>query len=315
MEASVNSRPWDSVWRDEVHGELPERSGGWDLVPGRVHGGAEEEQRSQGVTGEGQGCSVKKLLEANVAYGRRRISQVFSDFCELAALAIRNSVDLNGRDEREERYLRIIGEYTPEEAARFAEILTKLTAELGGDLSDVLGQLYMSLELGSDDMGQYFTPFDVSRMIAQMTCTGFDEVLAEQEFITVSEPTCGSGGMIVALADAMRSAGFNYQAQLHVTAQDLERTSVHMTYIALSLLHIPAVVIHGNTLTVEVLDQWFTPAHVLGGWSSRLRNRTAVRSARALTVMPLAQPVAVVPVLAASADPDADVLLFDFDFA
>ncbi|TFD47591.1 SAM-dependent DNA methyltransferase [Cryobacterium sp. Hh11] len=259
---------------------------------------------------------MKKLLEANVTYGRRRIAQVFGDFCELAALAIRNTVDPNGHAEREERYMRIIGEYSPEEAARFGEILAKLTEQLGGDLSDVLGQLYMSLELGSDDMGQYFTPFDISRMIAQMTCTGFEEVLTEQAFITVSEPTCGSGGMIVALADAMRAAGFNYQTQLHVTAQDLERTSVHMTYIALSLLHIPAVVIHGNTLTVEVLDSWYTPAHILGGWSRRLRNREALRDVAALTVTRVelvAPPVTEPPAIAV--DLGANIPLFDFDFA
>ena len=262
---------------------------------------------------------MKKLLEANVAYGRRRIAQVFGDFCELSALAIRNSVDLNGHDEREERYMAIIGEYTPEEAARFGEILGKLTDELGGDLSDVLGHLYMSLDLGSDEMGQYFTPFEVSKLMASMTCAGFAERLAVQPYITVSEPTCGSGGMIVALADTMRAAGFNYQEQLHVTAQDLERTSVHMTYIALSLLHIPAVVIHGNTLTVEVLDSWYTPAHILGGWSSKLRAREAVREVAALTATP-AEPAAhaaapPAPAAAPIIDRGADVPLFDFDFA
>jgi len=221
---------------------------------------------------------MKKLLEANVAYGRRRISQVFSDFCELSALAIRNSVDLNGHAAREERYLNIIGGYTPEEANRFAEILAELTMELGGDLSDALGHLYMSLDLGSEDMGQFFTPYHVSQLIAQMTCVNFEELLETREFITMSEPTCGSGGMIVALAETMRAAGFNYQRQLHVTAQDIEITSVHMTYVALSLLSIPAVVIHGNTLTLEVRDRWFTPAHILGNWSSRLRDREAAQA-------------------------------------
>lgn len=217
--------------------------------------------------------TMKKLLEANTSYGMRRISEVFRDFCELAALAIRNSVDLNGRDEREQRYLRIISGYTSEEADRFAELLAKLTVELDGELSDVLGHLYMGLDLGSDEMGQFFTPYQVSQLMAGMNAPDFAGHLAEKEFITVSEPTCGSGGMILALAEAMRAAGFNYQKQMHVTAQDIESTAVHMTYIALSLLHIPAVVVHGNTLTQEVTDRWFTPAHIFDGWSARLQNR------------------------------------------
>lgn len=222
--------------------------------------------------------SMKKLLEANTAYGSRRISQVFRDFCELSAISVRNSVDLRGRDEREERYLRIAGGYTPSEMDRFAEIMALLALELERELSDVLGHLYMSLDLGNEDVGQFFTPYDVGKVTARMAGPDIAGRLSGQEFITVHEPACGSGGMIVALAERMREDGFNYQSQLHVTAQDIEITSVHMSFIALSLLHIPAVVIHGNTLTQENHDMWFTPAHILGGWSERLRSRIPVNT-------------------------------------
>ncbi|MCI4659619.1 N-6 DNA methylase [Cryobacterium zhongshanensis] len=218
---------------------------------------------------------MKKLLEANASYGRRRISQVFADFCELSALAIRNSVDHDGWDEREAQYLRVISGYTPEEADRFAHLLAKLSLEFEDDFSDVLGKLYMSLDLGSDHLGQFFTPYEVSSMMAQMTIGNYTEKLEGQEFITVNEPTCGSGGMIVALAAALRGAGVNYQQSMHVVAQDIEATSVHMAYVQLSLLNVPAIVIHGNTLTLEQLDAWPTPAHILGGWDARLRDRAA----------------------------------------
>lgn len=219
--------------------------------------------------------AMKKLLEANGAHGQRRVSQVFADFCELTAIEIRNTVDSRERGNRVRRYAQIMSGYSPEEHDRFARILANLVNELSGELSDALGHLYMSLELGRDELGQFFTPYDVSRLIASMTCGDIVARLGDQPFVTVSEPTCGSGGMIVALAEAMRSAGLNYQRQLHVTAQDIEATSVHMTYIALSLLHIPAVVVHGNTLTMEVRDRWFTPAHVIDGWSEKLLLQTA----------------------------------------
>lgn len=219
---------------------------------------------------------MKKLLEANTAYGRRRVSEVFSDFCELAALAIRNSVDLNGRADREAAYMRIIDGYTPEEAGRFAQVFADVTLKFEAGFSDALGELYMSLDLGNERLGQFFTPYDVRSLVAKMTIGDYTEKLAGQSFITVSEPTCGSGGMIVALAEALRDAGINYQQAIHVTAQDLEPTAVHMTYIQLTLLHIPAVVIHGDTLTLEQQDIWYTPAHILGGWSSRLKNRETV---------------------------------------
>lgn len=230
--------------------------------------------------------TMKQLLEANTSYGVRRISQVFRDFCELAAIALRNAVDRDGWTEREKRYLQVISPYSHEEADRFAQIMAILAAELDRERSDVLGHLYMSLELGSDEMGQFFTPYHVSQLIAGMASLDLAGQVRDKGFVTVSEPTCGSGGMIVAQAEQMRADGLNYQQQLHVTAQDIELTSVHMTYIALALLHIPAVVTHGDTLRMEVRDRWFTPAHILGGWSARLRSEPAANHESGQTLNP-----------------------------
>jgi hypothetical protein len=79
--------------------------------------------------------------------------------------------------------------------------------------------------------------------------------------------------MIIALADVMRGADINYQRHLHVTAVDIDRRAVHMCYTQLSLLHIPAVVILGNSLSLEMQEYWHTPAHILGGWNARVAAR------------------------------------------
>ena len=55
-----------------------------------------------------------------------------------------------------------------------------------------------------------------------------------------------------------------------------------MAFLQLSLLHIPAIVVHGNSLSMEVWGHWFTPAHVLGGWSHRLSARRAEDAMREL---------------------------------
>ena len=44
-----------------------------------------------------------------------------------------------------------------------------------------------------------------------------------------------------------------------LVAQDIDIRCVWMAYIQLSLYGIPAVVIHGNTLTMETWSQWYTP--------------------------------------------------------
>jgi hypothetical protein len=40
-----------------------------------------------------------------------------------------------------------------------------------------------------------------------------------------------------------------------------------------SFATIPAVVVHGNTLSVEEWSHWRTPAHILGFWDSNLKRR------------------------------------------
>lgn len=52
-----------------------------------------------------------------------------------------------------------------------------------------------------------------------------------------------------------------------------------MAYVQLSLLGIPAVVVHGNALSLDVWGVWYTPAHVFVGWGRRLRLRREEQTA------------------------------------
>lgn len=222
--------------------------------------------------------TMQQLLRANTASGRRRLDQVFRDWCELTALSFRNSIERRDAEVREARYLEVAGNYDREELDRFARLTAEVALELERQLSDVLGKLYMGLELGNSGIGQFFTPYDVSKLMAQMTAAPLVQALDDADFVRVHEPSSGSGGMIIALAEVLRDGGINYQRRIHVEAQDIERTAVHMSYIQLSLLHVPALVIHGNTLTQERFDVWPTPAHVLGGWTARLAEESGQAS-------------------------------------
>jgi hypothetical protein len=103
--------------------------------------------------------------------------------------------------------------------------------------------------------------------------------------------------MVMALAQALREQGINYQRCLHVTAIDLDPVAVHMAYIQLTLLHIPAVVIHGDTLRGETYSVWRTLAHVLGLWDTTLARGCRPLRAPALEEEPPAAPAAPVPVV------------------
>jgi hypothetical protein len=52
---------------------------------------------------------------------------------------------------------------------------------------------------------------------------------------------------------------------------------------------VPAVIVHGNTLTFEEWSHWYSPAHIIGGWEWRLRRRDAEDGAHEI-IAPLPLP-------------------------
>ncbi|QHV99255.1 N-6 DNA methylase [Spirosoma endbachense] len=198
---------------------------------------------------------------------------VFADFCEMAAISFSNAVDKQQYQGRESRYMEMIKKYSAEELNEFPKLLILLANEMEIAPRDVLGELFHELELHNQHAGQFFTPYGLCEMMAKMTFDkGIQRTIDEKGHMTLQEPACGSGAMVIAFAMAMYSYKINYQHCLHVSAIDIDIRCVHMTYVQFSLLHIPAVVYAGNTLTMEMRESWYTPAHIMGGWDWRLRS-------------------------------------------
>lgn len=221
-----------------------------------------------------------KLIRENA--DRHPVHEVFRDFCEMGAIALSNKVDMLNRGKRENRYLEIIKRYRPGEVHRFPEMFGAMVASLERGFHDCLGELFMALELGDHWKGQYFTPFSIASLMARMTMGDVRGLISRKGFFTINEPCSGAGAMFIAAAQAVHEQGINYQQHMHATAQDIDLTAVHMSYVQLALYHIPAIVIHGNTLAVTEWDHWVTPAHVLGRWDRRLQLDAAVNGFLAL---------------------------------
>ncbi len=204
-----------------------------------------------------------------LAYGHHTFT-VFRHFVELSTIALSNVANPTQKAAREAQYLAIVKQYKPEEFQQFPPLLGMLAACLEQETSDVLGVLYHRLEIHNEHTGQFFTPYPVCQFMAKMLVHDAKHLAEEQEFIRAQEPCVGSGAMVIALAQALREEGINYQQKLHVTAIDLDIIAVHMAYIQCTLLHIPAVILHGDTLRGEVYSQWCTFAHVMGCWDAKL---------------------------------------------
>lgn len=199
--------------------------------------------------------------------------KVFSDFCEMSAISLANSVTIkNGLyDERENRYLEISKQYSEEDLRSFSKLLLITIAALDVE-RDFLGDIFMSLELSNHWKGQLFTPDSICQSMAQMI---FNESMAkmikEKGFVTVSDPACGAGATLIALMKVIREGGINYQQTVHATAIDIDPTAAHMCFIQLSLLNVPAIVYIGNTISMQIRSALRTPAHEIGCWDYKLK--------------------------------------------
>lgn len=181
--------------------------------------------------------------------------EIFSDFCCMAAISLRQPFEKSEELERE--YLNTIKKYSKDETNIFPELLSYIIFALTDRFGDFLGECFHLLDLGNKYKGQFFTPYHISKFMAQI----LGDKSSEIEIL--SEPACGSGGMIIARADAMMSAGVNFQQDLIVQAVDVDILCVYMCYIQLTLLHIRAEVIHGNSLSLEIWSVWRTPAYYM----------------------------------------------------
>ena len=198
--------------------------------------------------------------------------QVFRDFVAMSAIAISNAVDKSAYEEREADYLAMVARYSREELDELSRGLACIVMGLEDGPDDFLGALYMSLELGDAWKGQFFTPYQVSYLMAAMTVgDGTQQEIDRKGYVSVSDPAIGGGAMVIAAAHVLQDKQINYQQAMHATGVDVDIVAVHMAYIQLSLLHIPAVIQHGNSLSMEVWSTWKTPAHVLGLWDVKLK--------------------------------------------
>lgn len=200
----------------------------------------------------------------------KRIYEVFKDFLTLSTCALAQSFYRS--DEIEQIYLETVNRYTKEQAEEFSKLLAFLVLGLEQESQDFLGQVYMSLNLGSQANGQYFTPYSVCKFMAEINFTEI-ESFQNNQLITLSEPCCGSGALIIAFAQTLREHNINYQQNLFVEAIDISEMCFKMTYIQLSLYGIPARVVQGDSLSLKFQQVLYTPFYFVNGVQVKMKQR------------------------------------------
>ena len=153
--------------------------------------------------------SLQTLLE-KIGYHQSR--HVFRDFVELYAIAMANALVVC--PEREKRYQAIIAKYRECDRAIFQRLFKHLVDALNlfpGE--DYLGQAWMSLDGGSAQLGQFYTPGSITELLARLGTPDPADLRRKIDdigFVLVHEPAAGSGAIVIAQAFHLLNEGINY---------------------------------------------------------------------------------------------------------
>jgi hypothetical protein len=220
--------------------------------------------------------------------------EVFKDFIFLSMIELHNSIFTkeNKSQALEQEYIAIVGKYSRAEFDKFCELFSNLIVLMQAEPTDVIGGLYMELELTNLKNGQFFSPPEISTFMAKILA---GDALKNMEdthkpFIMLSEPACGAGGMVLAFASEMMNQGVNPAHKLFVQCIDIDRLAGFMCYLQLSLWGIPAQIIIGDTLTGKYRESYYTTMYYVQGWDMRLRIHRILDLCNSMTEPDTAEP-------------------------
>lgn len=136
-----------------------------------------------------------------------------------------------------------------ETMSEFAKMLGCATLSLMAHPADFLGPIFSEIA-ASSQLGQFFTPHEVCMLMARMNVADAKAILEEsgRGFITLQEPACGVGGMMLATNIVLAEQGIDLAREAHWVAIDIDFRAMAGAYIQLSLTGASAWVFHGDAL-------------------------------------------------------------------
>lgn len=186
---------------------------------------------------------TNKLFERNFIEFQRAglpVYRAFEDFLEVTTLAICNALSLKDerREEREAKYLGIVGRYKKELIDVFPKMLADFIHLLEKEWWDPLGEFFEN-HITFWENGQFFTPMHLSQLAAELTL--WKEI---QPKSTVMDCACWSGRMLISALDKHRD--------IVVYGADLDRRCVLMATLNLFYRWATWYIYWMNSLSLEV---------------------------------------------------------------
>jgi hypothetical protein len=180
--------------------------------------------------------------------------EAWADFTAMSALVLANAFDQQGpiHDDRERQYADTVKRYSKSELSVFSKLFAVTVEALEDDPDqDFLGEMFMGLNLSSHWKGQFFTPYNVCRMTAEMQIDGIEAHIERRGWVGINDPCCGAGALLVAARNALVRRKLGPTQALFV-AQDIDRTAALMCYVQLSLLGCAGYVVVADSIRYPI---------------------------------------------------------------
>ena len=217
-----------------------------------------------------QNFETSLLKIAEITHERISRAQTFADFLHYCALLFSMRTDPIHAEQRSETLKRLKSSYKDDEWKAFHQGLADLCGIFTRNIQmclyeDLFTLPFTQLGATSGVLKQDFSPAEIGKLIGAISIPSH-LTLPEQGFFSLGDHACGSGTLLLAGVQRFADIGYNPSKQLVIQAADLDARCVHMTYLHLSLYGIPAVIVHGNTITLEEYDRWYTPVYLWRKW-------------------------------------------------
>lgn len=214
----------------------------------------------------------------NFSRGKYEIKEVFKDFVTVYAIAIKNKFYYEQKDE--DLYFKTIEKYKKNELDFFPKLIEELQKLYlqEREIIDVLGEIYFQIGGIKKGNKQFFSPKSIGILNGIITQV---YLLAKKEkFNTIYDPACGSGTLLLCSANVLMCKGIDYTKEAFYWGQDIDFVCFCMSYIQMSLYGMPALIIWGDTLSLQKNKIFYTPEFFIGKWKEKIEERRKIENGR-----------------------------------
>ena len=176
--------------------------------------------------------------------------QVFSDFTKVMAANIATAIPPVPSIISSINHEEIMNRYGSKPENNFAQLQALVFEAFQYEKAqDFLGSVYMNLNAGRENRGQFFTPYNLAEATVRSSLPSVKKVIKEKGYVVLSEPCLGAGAMMIAAASELQRQGIDHTRCVWFEGQDIDRMAAFCGYIQTSVIGLSGRVIIADTLS------------------------------------------------------------------